>query len=277
MWSKNLAVIPLTLALLTGCDQATNKESNDAASKAEKKDEPMIKLKVFAAASLTESLTSIAQNYKKMHPNIEILFNFDSSGTLKRQISEGAESDLFISAAPKQMNELATEQKIKQDSRIDLLENKVTLVSSKENKYQFDQFANLKSKLSQKCEIPFAIGNSDVPVGQYSLKIFSALDLKVEELEKNGCISYGSNVKEVTTQVSENMVMAGIVYATDAVSADLKILDVATEELCGKVIYPAAILQASKYPKETQEFLNYLSSDLSKEIFEKIGFTLLKP
>jgi molybdate transport system substrate-binding protein len=100
--------------------------------------------------------------------------------------------------------------------------------------------------------------------------------LKPEELEKAGCLSYGSNVKEVTTQISEGMVSAGIVYATDAVSAGLTAVDTATEKLCGKVVYPAALTGGSSSDSEARKFLDYLGSTEARTVFEKIGFTVLK-
>ena len=108
------------------------------------------------------------------------------------------------------------------------------------------------------------------------MKIFESLGLKPEELEKAGCLSYGSNVKEVTTQISEGMVSAGIVYATDAVSAGLTAVDTATEKLCGKVVYPAALTGGSSSDSEARKFLDYLGSTEARPVFEKIGFTVLK-
>ena len=209
-------------AVIAGCGEAQKSQQAEQSSAA-----PAVKqtvITVFAAASLTESLSEIGSAYEKKNPGVKVVFNFDSSGTLKRQIEEGAQSDIFISAAPKQMNELEKSGHIVNGSRFDFLENKVVLAVASGNPYTFNTFAELGTKL-QNCKIPFAIGNSDVPVGQYSLKIFESLGLKPEELEKAGCLSYGSNVKEVTTQISEGMVSAGIVYATDAVSAGLTAVD----------------------------------------------------
>jgi len=240
---------------------------------------------VFAAASLTESLTEIKTLYGKAHPEIELVFNFDSSGTLKTQIQEGAECDVFISAAPKQMNQLditKDEEKnpdrldfVLEGSRIDLLENKVALVLPEGAQKQIGSFGELAEQL-RNGEILFAMGNSDVPVGQYTQKILAYYELSEEELAAAGKITYGTNVKEVTTQVKEGTVDCGVVYATDAFSAGLTIADTATAEMCGQVIYPAAVMKNSSVPEAAQAFLDYLRGPEASAVFEGIGFTCIR-
>ena len=118
-----------------------------------------------------------------------------------------------------------------------------------------------------------AMGNSDVPVGQYTQKILAYYELLEEDLANAGSITYGSNVKEVTTQVSEATVDCGIIYQTDAFSAGLTVVDTATAEMCGQVIYPAAIMNVSKNPEAAQAFLDYITSDAGDEVFTAVGFT----
>ena len=118
-----------------------------------------------------------------------------------------------------------------------------------------------------------AMGNADVPVGQYTQKILTDFGLTEQDLADRGCITYGSNVKEVTTPVSEALVDCGIIYATDAFSAGLTVVDTADAEMCGQVIYPAAVLKASQAPEEAQAFLEYLKGDAADEVFERVGFT----
>lgn len=238
-------------------------------------------LYVFAAASMTETLTKIANEYQKENNNINILFNFDSSGTLKTQIEEGAECDIFISAAPKQMNQLDkgtdTEEGlnlIDSSTRFNLLENKVALAVTDKNEKQIDSFNTLVEKLKSK-DVFLAIGNGDVPVGQYTKKIFDYFNLNEEDMANDGLLTYGTNVKEVTSQIVESVVDCGIIYQTDAFSANLKVVDTATKEMCGQVIYPAAVLKSSKNVEESKKFLNYLKSSTAKEIFEEVGFTPL--
>jgi len=231
-----------------------------------------IELVVFAAASLTDSLEKIAVLYKEVAPHVALIFNFDSSGTLKTQIESGADADVFMSAAKRQMNELEDLGFVLEKTRVDILENKVALVAAPGNPKQINGFTNLTEALLDG-EILLAIGNSDVPVGQYTQLIFNYFDLDEETLARSGVLSYGSNVKEVTTQVSEASVDVGIVYATDAYSANLTIIDHATEEMCGRVIYPVAVLNISANAEEAKAFLDYLSTQPAMEIFESVGFS----
>lgn len=268
-----LALAVSMTACLTGCGRTNTNTSADASEKTE--------LVVFAAASMTETLNQIKTDYEAQHKDITLTYNFDSSGTLKTQIQEGATCDVFISAAQKQMDQLDASKDntanpeqlnfINSDSRMDLLENKVVLVVPENNPKNINSFDDLKSKL-ESGDVLLAMGNSDVPVGQYTQKILQYLGLDEKALADTGKITYGSNVKEVTTQVSEGSADCGVVYYTDAYSAGLKIVGEATEEMCGKTIYPAAVMKNSEHPEQAQEFLAYLSSDAAAKVFEKVGF-----
>ena len=237
---------------------------------------------VFAAASMTETLTELRAKYEEANPDVTITCNFDSSGTLKTQIQEGADCDLFISAAPKQMNALDAESDkeknpdgldfVLQGSRVNLLENKVALVvpgGNPKGVKSFDQLA----ELLKAGDVFLAMGNSDVPVGQYTQKILAFYELNEEELARTGLLTYGSNVKEVTTQVKEGSVDCGVVYGTDAFSAGLEVVDTASKEMCGQVIYPAAVLNISRHPEAARAFLDYLKGDEAAEVFRGVGFT----
>ena len=242
-------------------------------------------LVVFAAASLTETLTKIGERYEEENPDITLAFNFDSSGTLKTQIEEGADCDVFLSAGQKQMNELdlsAGEEKnpdqldfVKEDSRIDLLENKVALVVPEDNPKKIESFSQL-AELLKDGEILMAMGNADVPVGQYTQKILDYYGLNEEELAQAGKITYGTNVKEVTVQVLEGSVDCGVVYCTDAFSAGLDVTDSATAEMCGQVIYPAAVMKNSSDPEAAQAFLDYLGTEEAMDLFEEVGFSRIE-
>ena len=200
-----------------------------------------VELTVFAAASLTETLTEISELYKEEQPNVSLVFNFDSSGTLKTQIQEGAVCDLFISAGQTQMDQMDSTADpsvntegldlVLEDSRIDILENKVVLCVSENSSVPLETFDDMAAALKEGT-ILLGMGNSDVPVGQYTQKILEYYGLNEEELAANGRISYGSNVKEVTTQVSEGTVDCGVIYCTDAYSAGLTASDYATPEMC---------------------------------------------
>ena len=159
-------------------------------------------------------------------------------------------------------------------TRIDLLENKVTLAVPEGNPKGIRSFDDLAEKLKSG-DVLLAIGNSDVPVGQYTQKIFSCYKLDEKALADAGVLTYGSNVKEVTTQVSEGAVDCGIIYATDAFSAGLDTVDEATADMCGQVIYPAAVLKNSTHADEAKAFLDYLTTDEAGKVFESVGFTTL--
>ena len=240
-----------------------------------------VELIVFAAASMTETMNQIAEMYKTVAPNVTLTYNFDSSGTLKTQIQEGAECDLFISAGQKQMNQLdiTADPEVNTDkldfvlegTRINLLENRVTLCVPEGNPKDIKSFDDLADKLKEG-SVLMAMGNSDVPVGQYTQKILAFYGLDEEKLAKGGVITYGTNVKEVTTQVTEASVDCGVVYCTDAFSAGLTPVDYATKEMCGQVIYPAAVLNISKNQEAAKEFLAYLQTDEAMKVFEAVGF-----
>ncbi len=243
--------------------------------------EEKVELIVFAAASMTETLTEIAELYKEVAPNVTLTFNFDSSGTLKTQIQEGADCDLFISAGQKQMNQLDKTASaevntegldfVLEGTRVDLLENRVTLCVPDGNPKSVESFDDLAKKLAAG-EVLMAMGNSDVPVGQYTQKILAYYELDEAALAAAGTVTYGTNVKEVTTQVKEASVDCGVVYCTDAFSAGLTPVDYATAEMCGQVIYPAAVLNVSKNADAAKAFLDYLQTDAAMAVFENVGF-----
>ena len=271
-------------AALTACGGAASSTAASVASSAAASSQAAqnVELIVFAAASLTETLTAIGETYSAENPGVAFRFNFDSSGTLKTQIQEGADCDLFISAGQKQMDQLdimasADVNKdrldfVDSDTRVDLLENKVVLCVPEGSDKGIDSFDALAEHLKAQ-DILFCMGNSDVPVGQYTQKILAYYDLDEEALAAAGVITYGSNVKEVTTQITEASVDAGVVYCTDAFSAGLTPVDEATKEMCGQVIYPAAVLKAAPNAEAAQEFLAYLQTDRAATVFEGVGFS----
>ena len=271
-------------AALTACGGAASSTAASVASSAAASSQAAqsVELIVFAAASLTETLTAIGETYSAENPGVTFHFNFDSSGTLKTQIQEGADCDLFISAGQKQMDQLdiiasADVNKdrldfVDSDTRVDLLENKVVLCVPEGSDKGIDSFDALAEHLKAQ-DILFCMGNSDVPVGQYTQKILAYYALDEEALAAAGVITYGSNVKEVTTQITEASVDAGVVYCTDAFSAGLTPVDEATKEMCGQVIYPAAVLKAAPNAEAAKEFLAYLQTDRAATVFEGVGFS----
>ena len=276
---RKLLALLLALAMvvtLAACGETTTptEPQVDAAESVE--------LIVFAAASMTETLTELGNQYMAENENVTIVFNFDSSGTLKTQIQEGADCDVFISAGQKQMNQLDITADasvntegldfVLEGTRFDILENKVALAVPNGNPAGINSYDDMIAGLSDG-SVMLAMGNADVPVGQYTQKILAYYELVEENLAKAGCITYGTNVKEVTTQVSEAAVDCGIIYQTDAFSAGLTVVDTATAEMCGQVIYPAAVMNVSKNVEAAQAFLEFLTSDAADEVFSRVGFT----
>lgn len=268
---------------LAGCGSSSSDSSSESDTTQSSDESSTTTLIVFAAASMTESLTAVGELFKAANDGVDISFNFDSSGTLKTQIQEGADCDVFISAGQKQMNALDAGASsgndegldfINHDTRFDILENKVTLCVPDDNPKAIQSFDDMAEKLSAH-DILLGMGNSDVPVGQYTQKILAYYNLDETELANAGCITYGTNVKEVATQVKEASVDCGVVYKTDATSEELTMVDEATEEMCGRVVYPAAATKNALQPELAQSFLDFCkTSDASAE-FEKVGFTPL--
>lgn len=281
---KKLVSLLLALSLvlaLTACGQKDTPPDTTNPDDMQTEQAEPVELIVFAAASMTETMTQIAEMYKSVAPEVTIIYNFDSSGKLLAQIKEGADCDLFISAAPTQMNAMDgsligdTEKNpdgldlIVTDGRIDLLENKVTLAVPEGNPKGIESFDQL-AELLKGGDVMLAIGNSDVPVGQYTLKIFNYYG--IDETAVADKLTYGNNVKEVTSQVNEAAADCGIIYATDAYSAGLTVVDSATAEMCGQVIYPAAVLKGDK-EDAARAFLAYLQTDAAMTVFESVGFS----
>ena len=256
------------LLSLTACQSQTGSQSESGSQP----EQAQTELFVFAAASMTESLDQIIALYKDVAPDVIITPTYDSSGTLLTQIQEGAVCDLFISAAQKQMNTLEEDVALLEGSRLDLLENKVVLAVPDGNPKSIEGFDQLAQRL-ESGDVFLAMGNSDVPVGQYTQKIFTYYALDEAALAQAGCLTYGSNAKEVTTQVSEATVDCGIIYVTDAASAGLTVVDSASAEMCGQVIYPAAVLADSQNIDAAQAFLRYLTDNAADTVFQSVGFT----
>lgn len=271
-WKRALGVVLLLagMAVLAGCGGQNGAEHGKTM------------LTVFAAASMTETMNEIAKAYQQEHPDVEIVYNFDSSGTLKHQIQNGAACDVFISAAQKQMDQLDASKDERANperldfvlpgTRIDLLENKVVLATPEGNPKQIASFDDMAQKLEDG-SIRLVMGNSDVPVGQYTQKILAYYGLDEQAIAEQGRITYGSNVKEVTTQVKEGSADCGVIYGTDAYSAGLKPVGEATKDMCGQVVYPAAVLKTSAHQDAAKAFLTYLQGEKAMAVFEDVGFS----
>lgn len=268
MKKKILAAITagvLTTALMTGTVFAADTEvQGDKELKGE--------VYAFIAASLSNSMEEIQKDFNELYPNVTIYYSADSSGTLQTQIEEGARCDLFFSAADKQMDALTEEKLTKEDTVVDLLENKVVLIKPKDGKTKVTGFENVTDAENM------ALAGEDVPVGQYSREIFTNLGLmdKVNEMEINEC----KNVTDVLAAVSEGSNEIGVVYATDAASVADKVeilAEAPADSLQTPVLYPVGLIEDKEASeddtKAAEAFLGYVESDAAIKVFEDYGFT----
>ena len=229
----------------------------------------------FIAASLSNAMDEIQKNFNETYPDVEILYNADSSGTLQTQIEEGARCDIFFSAADKQMDALVDEDLAIKDSVEDILENKVVLIKPKDGETKVTGFENITDAAN------IALAGDSVPVGQYAREIFDNLGITddVNKME----INEGKNVSEVLAAVSEGSNEIGIVYATDAASVADKV-DIIAEAPEGSlntpVLYPVGLISDQEASSDdemaAETFLSYIKSDDAMKVFEKYGFTAYK-
>ncbi|MDR0571025.1 MAG: molybdate ABC transporter substrate-binding protein [Clostridiales Family XIII bacterium] len=264
-------IAALCAASLTGCGEPPSNASPappDPSQPASQTTSQPTNLTVFAAASLTEALEEIAALYEAEAPEVTFTFNFDSSGKLQTQIENGAEADLFMSAAQKQMDGLEDGGLIDAATRRNLLVNQVVLITPEGSEKGISSFEDC---LTDKVTL-MALGNADVPVGQYSEEIFTFLGGWDAVTKK---ASLGANVKEVLSQVASGSVDCGVVYSTDAATAEgVKVVAGAPEGSHQPVVYPAAVLAGSANAGAAKDFLDYLGAPEATAVFERIGFTV---
>ena len=229
----------------------------------------------FIAASLSNAMEEIQKDFNETYPDVEILYNADSSGTLQTQIEEGARCDIFFSAADKQMNALVDENLAKKDNVEDILENKVVLIKPKDGETKVTGFENITDAAN------IALAGDSVPVGQYAREIFDNLGI-TDEVNKME-INEGKNVSEVLAAVSEGSNEIGIVYATDAASVADKvdvIAEAPADALKTPVLYPVGLIEDKEASEDdtaaAEAFLEYIKSDDAMKVFEKYGFTAYK-
>lgn len=268
MMKKKLAALVMTGVLAAGLGVNVMAEENaDSKVKGE--------VYAFIAASLGNAMEEIQKDFNELYPDVEIFYNADSSGTLQTQIEEGARCDLFFSAAQKQMNALVEEKIAKKDSVVNLLENKVVLIKSKDGETKVTGFENITDAAN------IALAGEDVPVGQYAREIFTNLDIMdaVTEME----INEGKNVTEVLTAVAEGSNEVGVVYATDAASVadQVEIIAEAPKgSLETPVLYPVGLVENQEATeddtKAAEIFLEYIKSDEALGVFEEYGFAPYK-
>jgi molybdate transport system substrate-binding protein len=225
-------------------------------------------LRVSAAISLQESATEIAKNYKNKTGD-DIVFSFGSSGQLAAQISAGADADLFISAADKQVDDLIKSNDADPATRAIIARNTLVLIVPANEKDSPKSFADLAGTRHKR----IAIGDpKTVPAGDYALQTLTALSLADKVKDR---LVYATNVRQVLAYVEQGEVAAGIVYATDARQSSGKVNVVATaaEKDHQPINYPAIITKRSRHKDAAARFLDYLKSPEAQKVLTANGFT----
>ena len=246
--------------MLAGCGGEKKEAAKTAAP---------VELHVSAAASMTDAMKEIADDYQKKNPGVKLVFNFAASGELQQAIEQGAPVDIFISAAKKQMDALDKGGFLAEGTRKDLLENKVVLIVPKDSKIALTKFEDVLKDDVKKIGLGEPKG---VPVGQYSEEIFCKLCI-LDQVKAKAV--YGSNVRQVLSWVDTGEVDAGVVYATDAaISKGNKVICTAPEGSHKPVIYPMAIIKSTKQAEAAKAFAAYMAGADGKKVFEKYGFAV---
>ena len=253
---KFLLFISLFLGVASGCTLELGARSRG-----------QIKLTVSAAASMQDALQEIANLYNQKQPQAKIVFNFGSSGSLQHQIEQGAPIDLFISAAPQQMDRLEQQELLLSETRKDLVKNQMVLVVP-QDKAQINDFSDLgKQSVEQ-----IALGEpNSVPAGQYAREILTNLNLSDKVASK---AVYAKDVRQVLNYVATKNTDAGIVYQTDARNAKVKIVATAPETAYSPVVYPVAVVRDSKNSLAARQMLEFLFTPEAQAIFKRYGFML---
>jgi molybdate transport system substrate-binding protein len=227
---------------------------------------PPVRLTVSAAASLTDALTAIDQDFQRSHPDVEITPNFGASGTLQLQIEQGAPVDVFVSAAPQQMDALAAKNLLLADTRANLLENELVLIVPKDSK-TVASFADLK-----RADVRvIAVGDPrSVPAGTYAQQVLTALGIYDAVKSK---MTLATDVRQVLADVETASAEAGLVYSTDAaISPKVRVVMDAPAGTHQPIVYPAAVLRGSMNPDAAREYVKYLASPAARAVFLKYGF-----
>ena len=260
--------IPLILALAgvwgTAAFAGGVKEPKGAAQSAP------VEIIVSAAASLTDAMNEAIAAYRTLEPSVRVTPAYGSSGSLQRQIEQGAPADLFFSAAPRQMDALEAKGLVASGSRRNLLENKLVLIvpAGKQGITAFTDAAT--NRIGQ-----IALGEpSSVPAGQYAEQIFTALGI-LEAVKAKAV--YAKDVRQVLAYVEQGEVDAGVVYATDVpAAAAASAAAFAPAGSHDPVVYPAAVVNTGSQPKAAAAFLDWLGSPDGGAVFTKYGFSLVK-
>lgn len=228
-----------------------------------------VNLTVSAAASLKDAMEEIQTIYAQEKTNVTLTYNFGGSGALQQQIEQGAPADLFISAATSNMDTLVSKGLMVEDSKKDLLENKVVLIAPA-NSTKITDF----SSLAETDVRNVALGEPDsVPAGKYAKEILTKLEIWDQVSAKT---VFAKDVRQVLNYVETENVDAGIVYQTDAKTSDkVKVIAEAPDGSHTPVVYPLAVVKSGKNQEAAQAFAAFLAGDKAKTVFENYGFNVI--
>jgi len=260
---RNLSLLVLlffAIVALVGCS---------GGSKQPQQQTEQVNLTIHAAASLQDAMAELEPIFKEKHPDVTLTFNFASSGALQKQIEEGAPADFFISAGKSQMDALQEKGLLVDSSRKDLLRNELVLIGGKDS--QLTSFEELTSDKVEK----ISIGTPEtVPAGQYAKEVLTNMNLW-EALQPKMVLA--KDVRQVLTYVETGNVDAGLVYRTDAMAgSDVKVIAAAPAEASKPIVYPMAVIKATKHQQEAEAFAAFLTTDEAVKVFEKYGFKVIK-
>lgn len=241
-------------------------------SRAEPPNSP-VSLTVSAAASLQNALSAIDPLFEQDHPDIEVSYNSGGSGTLQRQIEQGAPADVFFSASPMQMDALTEKGLIRSDSHQNLLSNQLVLIAPLAS--SLTQFEDLRPDSSAEQPLPkVAVGEfNSVPAGQYAQATLTDFKLLPQLMSQ---LVFFNNVRGVLAAVESGNAGAGLVYQTDAQLSDLvKVVAIAPQASHPPILYPIAILQRSQHPEAAQQYIDFLTTPAADKVFQQFGFITL--
>lgn len=265
---RNKKIISFCLLLLMLLSACSNKGKQAVETNDHSNDTQQQHL-FIAAASLEQVMEDqIIPKFVQKHPNVTIEGNYDSSGKLQTQIENGLATDIFFSAATKQMDALVEQNLIVKDSIVPLLQNQLVMIVPSDSTVEWHSFEDLLNAKS------IAIGDPEsVPAGQYAEKGLKALGIWSYVKEH---ASLGTNVTEVLNWVKESSAQVGLVYATDAASTDqVKIVATLPETVLNEpIIYPIGIVETSKEKTLAKEFIQFMASQEVVNVFEDAGFIM---
>jgi molybdate transport system substrate-binding protein len=258
---KKLAVGVMSVLLVSGLVAVFGGQLEAATKKTE--------IIVSAAASLQDSLDKIAVLYEKQHPDIDLVFNYGASGTLQKQIEQGAPADLFFSAGDKQMKALVDKGLISVSK--ELLKNQLVLVVPSNSTARITTITQLTDKSFKKV----AVGQPEsVPAGQYAQQSLTAK--RVWDTLQSKLV-FAKDVRQVLSYVETGNADAGFVYKTDALtSRKVKIALTVGANVHAAINYPAGVVKESDHLTEAKAFYNYVQTKEAGSIFTGYGFTLAK-